>query len=74
MYKLKLRRFGKSVGVTLPKEVLAALGAKAGDPVMLTRTPDGFVLRPYDATFEAAMKAFERGSKKYHNALRELAK
>ncbi len=74
MYKLKLRRVGKATGVALPGEVLDALAAKEGDSLTLTRADGGFLLRAYDAKFEAAMEAFERGKKKYHNAFRELAK
>lgn len=74
MYKLKIRKVGNSAGVTLPKEALARLKVGEGDTLILTETPDGFVVTPYDETFEAGMKAFERTRKKYRNALRELAK
>lgn len=74
MYKLKIRKVGNSAGVTFPKEALARLNVKEGDTLILTKTPDGYVVTPYDETFEAGMKAFERTRKKYRNALRELAK
>ncbi len=74
MFKLKIRRVGNSAGVTLTKEVLAALRVREGDTLILTETPDGFKVTPHDDTFEAAMKAFERTDRKYRNALRELAK
>ena len=74
MYKLKLRKIGNSLGVTLSKEVLADLKVGEGDTLILTETPDGFKVTPYDATFEASMDAFEEGRRKYRNALKELAK
>ena len=74
MYTLKIRKIGNSAGVTLPKEALARLELREGDTLTLTVTKDGFVITPYDETFEAAMKAYEEGSRKYRNALRELAK
>jgi putative addiction module antidote len=74
MYTLKIRKIGNSAGVTLPKEALSELGLREGDTLFLTATKDGFVITPYDETFAAAMEAYEEGSRKYRNALRELAK
>jgi putative addiction module antidote len=74
MYKLKIRKIGNSAGVTLSKEALAHLKVREGDTLILTETPDGFKVTPYDATFEAGMKAFERTRRKFRNAFRELAK
>jgi putative addiction module antidote len=74
MYKLKIRKIGNSAGVTLSKEALAHLKVREGDTLILTETPDGFKITPYDATFEASMEAFEEGRRKYRNALKELAK
>lgn len=74
MYKLKIRKIGNSAGVTLPKELLAKLKVSEGDEVIVSETKEGLSISPYDATFEAAMKAFERSRKKYRNAYRELAK
>ncbi len=74
MYKLKIRKIGNSAGVTLPKEALAELKVQEGDTLILTKTPDGFKVTPYDETFEAGMKAFERTRRKFRNAFRELAK
>ena len=74
MYPLKLRKIGNSVGVTLPKEALTKLKVGEGDKLILTEHADGFLVTPYDETFEAGMKAFEEGRKKYRNALKKLAK
>jgi len=74
MNQLKVRKVGNSHGVVLPKEVLAELGVGENDVLILTRTPQGIVLTPYDPNLAEAMKVFEEGRKRYRNALRELAK
>ncbi|MES8296439.1 AbrB/MazE/SpoVT family DNA-binding domain-containing protein, partial [Cutibacterium acnes] len=70
----KLTRIGNSVGVILPKEVLARLKLDAGDSVFLTEAPDGYRLTPYDAEFEAQMRVAREVMKRRRAALRELAK
>jgi len=74
MYKLKIRKIGNSAGLTLPKELLARLKIGEGDEVIVSETKEGLSISPYDETFEAAMKAYERSRKKFRNAYRELAK
>lgn len=74
MERIKLRKIGNSIGVILPKEATSRLHVGEGDTLLLTETPDGIQLTPYDADFEAAMTAFEQTRKKYRNTLRKLAK
>jgi putative addiction module antidote len=74
MTALKLTQIGNSVGVILPKEVLARLKLGKGDTVFVTDAADGVLLTPYDAEFEAQMTAARRIMKKRRGALRELAK
>lgn len=38
---MKVRRIGNSLGVILPKDVLAALNAAEGDAIDVVRTADG---------------------------------
>lgn len=71
---LKLTRIGNSVGLVLPKEILARLKLEAGDAIFLTESPDGVRLTPYDADFEEQMAAARRVMKRRRAALRELAK
>lgn len=71
---LKLRKIGNSVGVVLPKEVLAALDAKEGDEVSVTETPNGIQLNKPDTEFEEHMKLVEDIMKRYPNTLRALSK
>lgn len=72
--ELKLRKIGNSVGVVLPKEALAHLKAEEGDSVLLTETPDGFRMTGSSPEFARQMAIFEDLSRRYRNALRELAK
>lgn len=72
--QIKLRRAGGSISATLPKAMAERLHLEAGDPVFAIETDEGILLTPYDPDFETAMKVYERGARKYRQALRELAK
>ena len=74
MTALKLTQIGNSVGVILPKEVLARLKLEKGDTVFVTDAVNGVMLTPYSAEFEAQMTAARSVMKKRRNVLRELAK
>lgn len=72
--KVKIIQIGNSLGVTLPKEALAALKVEKGDTLTLTQAPDGFRITPYDPQMASQLEAMRRVMKKRRNALRELAK
>ena len=74
MSALKLTQIGNSVGVILPKEVLARLKLGKGDMVYLTDNPNGVTLSPNDPAFEAQLDAARNIMKKRRAVLRELAK
>jgi len=74
MHKLKLTGIGNSLGVVLPKDVLARLRLEKGDALYLTETADGFRIGPYDPEFAGQMEAAEAVMRRRRNALRELAK
>jgi putative addiction module antidote len=74
MHRLKLTQFGNSVGVILPKELLAKLGLAKGDTVYAIDQPDGVRLKTADAEFEAQMAVARQIMKESRNILRELAK
>lgn len=74
MAALKLTQIGNSVGVVLPKEILARLKLAKGDTVFVTDSADGIRLSPYDPSFEAQMTAARRIMKKRRDVLRALAK
>jgi putative addiction module antidote len=73
--ELKLRKVGNSVGVVLPKEALARMNVAAGDAVFLTETTDGgFRIAGSNPDFAKKMKVAAGLSRRYRNALKELAK
>ena len=73
-HALKLRPFGSSVGVIIPKDILGSLNVREGDVVFLTEGQDGYRVVAHDPNFAQAMEIFHRGAKKYRNTLRELSK
>jgi len=74
MVTLKVRRFGNSLGVVLPKEVIARLNTQDGAPLYLTETPDGgYQLVPYDPGFQTKMEKAEEIMRRYPDTLHVLA-
>jgi putative addiction module antidote len=71
--KLKLTRIGNSVGVVLPRELLAQLRVDKGDELYVTELPDGVKLAAYDPEFAARMEVAERVMRRRRNLLHELA-
>ncbi len=74
MSKLKVRQVGNSLGVILPKDVVARLGVAEGDAISYSATPQGIELTGYDPQFEKKLEAARRVTRRYRNALKELAK
>jgi len=73
--ELKLRKVGNSVGVVLPKDVLAHLKLHEGDKVCVTDAADGSVrLAPANGEFTRQMEAAQHIVRRYRRTLRELAK
>ena len=74
MHALKLTQIGNSVGVILPKEVLARLKVVKGDTLFVTDTPDGVALTPYDPSFEDQLEVGREFMREYKDTFRALAK
>jgi len=75
MVQLKIRKFGNSLGVVLPKEVIQRLRTGDGERVFLVEAGDGdYRLTPYDPAFEKKMDKVEEIMGRYRNTLRALAK
>jgi putative addiction module antidote len=75
MIELKVRKFGNSLGVVLPKDVINRLQTKDGEPLFLIEAPDGgYRLTPYDPAFEQKMTKAEGIIARYRNTLHVLAK
>ena len=71
--KLKVTTIGSSVGVVLPKEILAKLRVEKGDTLSVSETPDGIELRAYDEEFAEDMAIAERVMRENRDLLRKLA-
>ena len=75
MIELKVRRFGNSLGVVLPKEVIKRLNTEDGAPLFLIESPDGsYQLTPYDPEFEKKMTKADELMQRYRNTLHVLSK
>lgn len=70
---LKVRRIGNSLGVVLPKEVLAKLRVGEGDSLTVHETPDGVVLAPEDAESAELLRLAEEVMRKRRKVLKALA-
>ena len=75
MVHLKVRKFGNSLGVILPEEVIRRLRTKDGEPLFLIEAPNGgYQLTPYDPAFEKKMAQADDIMGRYRNTLHVLAK
>lgn len=74
MSALKVTQIGNSLGVILPKEVLARLKVGKGDVLYLSDAVNGVLISPYSPEFEQQMDAARSIMKKRRAVLRELAK
>ena len=73
--KLKLREIGNSVGVILPKDLLAQLGVKAGDEIDYVIKGKGVLeLSVSDNEVDELMKLAEKIMEENRVVLRALAK
>ena len=74
MVALKLTQIGNSVGVILPKEVLARLKLEKGQSVFLTESSEGYILTPYDPALEEELTAGREFMREYRDTFHQLAK
>jgi putative addiction module antidote len=74
MTTLKLTQIGNSLGVVLPKELLAKLKVGKGDILFVTDAAQGVTLTPYDPEFERQIALARQIAKERRDVLRVLAK
>jgi putative addiction module antidote len=74
MHVLKLTQIGNSIGVILPKDVLANLKVNKGESVFLTETPEGYVVTPYDPALDEQMTAGRDFMREFRDTFHALAK
>jgi putative addiction module antidote len=72
--KLKLTTVGNSTGVIFPRELLERARISKGDELHVLETPDGILLRTYDAEFARQMDVAEKVMREHKDVLRQLAK
>ncbi|WP_020173402.1 AbrB/MazE/SpoVT family DNA-binding domain-containing protein [Methyloferula stellata] len=72
---LQIRKIGNSVGVILPKELLARLRLKEGDKLhIVEQTERGLKLSPYDPHHAKAMEIARKAFRDYADTFKALAK
>jgi putative addiction module antidote len=72
---LQVKKIGNSVGLILPKDLLARLKLKEGDRLhVIEQTERGFKLTPYDPKHAKAMKIARQVMEEYQDTFRALAK
>ena len=74
MTTLKLTQIGNSVGVILPKEVLARLKLVKGDTLFLTDAVNGLTLTPYDPDMQAQLELGREFMHDFRDTFHQLAK
>jgi putative addiction module antidote len=72
---LQIKKIGNSVGLILPKDLLARLKLKEGDKLyVVEQTERGIKLSPYDPKHAEAMVFARRSFRKYADTYKALAK
>ena len=72
---LQVKRIGNSVGLILPKDLLARLKLSEGDKLFVVeQTERGIKLSPYDPKHARAIEIARRSFRKYADTYKALAK
>lgn len=74
MTALKLTQIGNSVGVILPKEVLARLKVAKGDTLFVTDAANGVLLTPYDPSLDEQLRLGREFMREFRDTFHQLAK
>ncbi len=74
MTTIKIRSIGNSLGVVLPKELIARLRVSKGDKLFVQETVDGLRLTAYDPEFQQQMEIAKMVMHEDRDALRALSK
>ena len=73
MHELKLIPVGDEIGIVLPRELLASLGAQEGDSLEAVVTPRGLLLTAGSEIHARHMEISRRVMRDKRNILRRLA-
>jgi len=74
MTTITVRSVGNSLGVVLPKELIARLRVGKGDRLFVQETASSIQLTPYDPEFERQMEAATQVMREDSDTLRPLSK
>lgn len=72
--RVKLRRMGGSISITLPEDMAQRLHLEAGDDLLAVETANGILLTPYDPDVDDGLAIAVEARQRYRRALRDLAK
>ena len=70
----KVRRFGGSLGLILPKSVADAMAIEEGAELYIVTTDEGISLTAYDPEFADTLEDARAFMRSHRNAFRELAR
>lgn len=74
-FVLQIRKIGNSVGLILPKELLARANLQEGDKLhVVEQTERAFKLSPYDPKHAKAMTIARKAFRDYADTFKALAK
>jgi putative addiction module antidote len=73
MSALKVTAIGNSLGVILPKELVAQLRVQKGDHLHVLVTPRGIELSPFDPALDEELEVGRSVMRRYRSTLRKLA-
>jgi len=71
---LKVRKFGGSLGIVLPKSITDSMALEEGDELFVSVTEEGIQITPYDPNFAEALNDAREFMRTHRDAFRELAK
>jgi putative addiction module antidote len=70
--ELKITKIGNSMGLILPRELIARLRLEKGDTLFVSDVPGGFLVTPHDPEFAEQMKSARALMRKRRNVINEL--
>ncbi len=70
---VKVRKAGASLGVVLPKELLAEFGLGEGDELYAVRNTDGILLTAHDPETLGVLENTRDFMRRYAGAMKKLA-
>ena len=73
MWAAKVTTVGNSLGIVLPRELLARLRVSKGDALFLLESPMGIEMTPYDPAFVAQLEAVEQIAREERDVIRQIA-